>query len=235
MSTRKFVSSTALILFMTAFAIMPSAAGVQIRVFAASSLSEAYTALGKSYETKHPGVKIVYSFLGSPTLATQIKSGAPADIFVSASPEDMKGIAAGRNYMTNQIVLGVPIHSKIKTFLDLNRSVSWIQCAHEVPCGIATDAALVGEGVTSKPVSLELRVSSAVQKVNSHEVDAAFIYKTDVRANPTQLRAINPRDKSAATTQYQIAQLNKNRYVTQYFRYLTSRSTLALLHAKGFE
>lgn len=215
--------------------IQPATAAVQIRVFAASSLTNAYIEIAHKFQASHPNVKIVYSFLGSPTLATQIKSGAQVDIFVSASPNDMQGIAVGSNYLTNQIVLGIRKDSEITKISDLNSNVKWIQCAHEVPCGMATDSALASEGVMSKPVSLEPRVTSAVAKLLTNEVDAAFVYKTDVLAHSSQLRAIALRNKAKATTQYQIALLTKSYWASKYLMYLKSKSTFTLLHTRGFD
>ena len=216
--------------------ITPVAFGANsVSVFAASSLTETYTQLGKDFERAHAGIKINFSFLASSTLATQIKSGATADIFVSASPVDMKGIAPGVNYLVNRVVLAVPKNSAITKLLDLNNKVIWIQCAHEVPCGAAADAALIGEGVNTKPVSYEPKVSSAVAKIVAGEVDAAIIYKTDVLANSKKLRAIEFTNQQAASTTYQIAQLRKNHWASTFMDYLQSKKALKYLQSKGFD
>ena len=199
-----------------------------ITVFAASSLTDSFTQIGKQFEKAHKGVKVNFSFQASSTLATQIKAGAPADIFVSAEP-----FSGGTNYVTNRVVLGVNKSSNITKISDLNGNYLWIKCAHEVPCGAAADAALVGEGVTSKPVSLEPKVSSAVAKLLSGEVDAAVIYKSDVLANKS-LRAIEFKNLDAATTTYQIAQLRKNRWASTFMKYLQSKAVIKVLQSKGF-
>jgi molybdate transport system substrate-binding protein len=207
-----------------------SNAASSINVFAASSLTESFTQIGKQFEKSHAGVKILFSFQASSTLLTQIKAGAPADIFVSAEP-----FSGGSDYLVNRVVLGVPKTSTISKLTDLNNSkVTWIQCAHEVPCGSTADAALVGEGVTSKPISLEPKVTSAVAKLVAGEVDAAIIYRTDVLANK-KLRAIEFANKDAAKTTYQIAQLKKNRWAATFMNYLQSKAVLKQLQSKGFE
>ena len=58
-----------------------------VTVFAAASLKESFTALGKEFEKAHPGTKVTFSFGGSDTLAAQITGGAPADVFAAASPD----------------------------------------------------------------------------------------------------------------------------------------------------
>lgn len=200
-----------------------------ILVFAASSLTDSYTQLGKRYERLNPGVKVNFSFQSSSLLASQINQGAPADIFVSAEP-----FVGGENYLVNRVVIGVPINSKIKKATDLNNRI-WIQCSTDAPCGKAASAALVGEGIITPPASLEPRVSSVVAKLLNGEVDAAIIYRTDVLANSKRLRAIGFSNKKAAATQYQIAQMSNNRATSAFLNFLKSKSALAFLQQRGFE
>ncbi|EWM63276.1 molybdate ABC transporter [Micromonospora sp. M42] len=84
-------------------------------VFAAASLTESFTRLGKDYEAAHPGRTVRFNFGGSSGLATQITQGAPADVFAAASPATMKtvtdaGDAAGEPavLVRNQLVVAVP-------------------------------------------------------------------------------------------------------------------------------
>ena len=183
-----------------------------LTVFAASSLGQTFTILGKSFEAKHPGVKVQFSFLASSTLATQIQAGAPVDVFASASVSDMaivKTLVPDTSFFAaNRVVLATPSENKfhINKIVDLNeRGVKWIQCAYVVPCGVAANAALASDGrVTSKPVSLEPKVSSVVAKLVSGEVDAAIIYHTDFIANRSVLKEIRFKDTAASTTQYPI-------------------------------
>ena len=58
-------------------------------VFAAASLTEAFTRIGADFEATHPGTTVMFSFGSSATLAAQIVEGAPADVFAAASPETM--------------------------------------------------------------------------------------------------------------------------------------------------
>ena len=217
-------------LLFSLISIQTSFASNSVTVFAASSLTDAYTQLGKKFESIHPGIKIKFSFQASSTLLAQIKSGASADIFVSAEP-----FQNGSDYLVNRVVLGVPRNSSINKISDLNSKLIWIQCVHEVPCGQAADAALIGEGVKTSPASLEPKVSSAVAKLLAGEVDAAIIYRTDVMANSKKLRAIEFANKEAATTTYQIAKLKKGTWTNTFFEFLNSRSTMKFLQSKGFE
>src|SRR5688500_15315329 len=53
-------------------------------VFAATSLREAFAAIGRDFERKHAGVRLRFNFAGTQELKTQIQHGAPADVFASA-------------------------------------------------------------------------------------------------------------------------------------------------------
>ena len=65
---------------------------VKLVVFAAASLTESLTAIQKTYEAAHPGVKLIYSFGSSGDLMKQIKQGAECDLFISAGQKQMNQI-----------------------------------------------------------------------------------------------------------------------------------------------
>ena len=236
---RKLIVILSLSIFIFASLLTPTAsARNQVTVFAASSLTESFTQLAKRFERVNPGVKIVFSFQASSTLATQIKAGAPADIFVSASPADMDGIAKGRDYLVNRVVLAVPKDSKISKVSELSSAsekLPWIQCAPEVPCGVAANQALKAEEVDAKPASLEPKAASVLAKLLSGDVDAAIVYRSDVVAHSDKLKAIEFKDRKAASTTYKIAQLRKNRWASTFMSYLNSRPALKYLKSRGFE
>ncbi len=246
---RRLKTCTALILLLALgqleFQPQATAQGpVTITVFAASSLADSYTKLAQSFMKSHKNWRILFSFSASSTLAVQLNAGAPADIFVSASPVDMvlanPRVRAPIDYLSNRVVLAFKIGGTITSFSDLNKvGVKWIQCAHEVPCGMAADAALMAQsGVKSRPVSYEPKASSALTKLISGEVDAAIIFHTDVVANSKTLREIPFNDKKAASTQYQIGLVTKSKHaaVSQIFiDYLLSKSAMQLMSNHGFE
>ncbi len=65
-----------------------------LTVFAASSLLDAFTDLGKAYEAAHPGVTVAFNFDGSASLRAQFEQGAVADVFASANQKEMDTVAA---------------------------------------------------------------------------------------------------------------------------------------------
>lgn len=226
--------------------VAASAAPVKtVTVLAASSLQSQYSALAKKFMTAHPGIKINIAFGSSTTLANQIAAGAQVDIFVSADRANMatvlREIPEPVDYLVNQVVLAVPTSSPISKISDLNGSISWIQCAHTVPCGIAADKAVESESsVNTSPVSLEPSASSVLAKLLAGAVDAAIVYRTDVIANETKLRAINFKDANAASTTYQIgisksAISKRNREANIFLSSMKSKYVLNSLAQAGFQ
>src|SRR3954451_16623632 len=65
-----------------------------LNVFAAGSLTEAVTALGKQFEAAQHGVKVDFNFGASSALAEQINQGAPSDVFASASTKNMDAVVS---------------------------------------------------------------------------------------------------------------------------------------------
>src|SRR5262245_48454947 len=75
----------------------PTAEPSTLTVFAAASLTDAFTEIGKNFEAANPGVTVVFNFAGSNQLAEQIGQGAPVDVFASANKTQMENaIKSGR-------------------------------------------------------------------------------------------------------------------------------------------
>jgi molybdate transport system substrate-binding protein len=78
----------------TASAQAPKKLAGQLRVFAAASLAEAFTALGAAFEAKNPEVKVELSFGSSTAHERQIEAGAACDLYVSAAQANVDRLAA---------------------------------------------------------------------------------------------------------------------------------------------
>jgi molybdate transport system substrate-binding protein len=160
-----------------------------LTVFAAASLTESFTALGKEFEAQHSGVTVRFSFAGSSGLVQQLTNGAKADVFASADQATMDkavqgGVIDGQPtvFATNKLAIAVaPGNPKgIKSFADLNKAgLSVVACAPQVPCGSATKKVETATGVTLKPKSEEQDVKQVLNKVASGDADAGLVYVTD--------------------------------------------------------
>src|SRR5688500_14621456 len=67
-----------------------------LTVFAAASLTDAFTALQPAFERASPGITVRMSYGASSLLRAQIEQGAPADLFASADAAQMQALAEKR-------------------------------------------------------------------------------------------------------------------------------------------
>jgi len=61
----------------------------ELIVSAAASLTNAFTEVGKEFEIRNPGIKVICNFAASGPLLQQIDQGAPVDVFASADQKTM--------------------------------------------------------------------------------------------------------------------------------------------------
>ncbi|MFD9466527.1 molybdate ABC transporter substrate-binding protein [Streptomyces sp. NPDC060027] len=195
----------------------PNGLSGTVTVFAAASLKESFTTLGKEFEEKHPGTEVNFSFGGSDSLAASITGGAPADVFAAASSKTMAIVTAAGNvssppatFVRNQLEIatlpGNP--DKISSLKDLTKSgLKVVLCDKEVPCGAAAQKALKAGKLTLKPVSYEQDVKGALTKVELKEADAAVVYKTDVHAAGDKVEGVEFPESANAINAYPIALL----------------------------
>ncbi|MER6571105.1 molybdate ABC transporter substrate-binding protein [Streptomyces sp. NPDC001093] len=188
-----------------------------ITVFAAASLKESFTTLGKEFEQQHPGTKVSFNFGGSDTLAASITGGAPADVFAAASPKTMaivtvKKDAAGTpaTFVRNQLEIatlpGNP--DKVSSLKDLTKSgLKVVLCDKTVPCGAAAQKALDAGSIKLTPVSYEQDVKSALNKVELKEADAAVVYRTDVKSAGGKVEGVEFPESAKAINAYPIVLL----------------------------
>lgn len=193
----------------------------EVTVFAAASLTESFREVGAAFERAHPGVTVRFSFAGSSALARQVVRGAPADVFASANPQQMRravraGETAGepRTFAHNRLQIAVPpdnpghvrgLAAFAKSRLDL------ALCAEQVPCGAAARKALRVTGVRPKPDTLEQDVKAVLTKVRLGEVDAGLVYRTDVAAADGAVKGIDFPASAKAINDYEIAGLRSAR------------------------
>ncbi|MFE4515524.1 molybdate ABC transporter substrate-binding protein [Kitasatospora sp. NPDC056783] len=226
---------------------VPKASGT-LTVFAAASLKETFTDLGRKFEAANPGTKVTFNFGGSSSLATSINSGAPADVFAAASPATMKTVtdAGGvsgqpttfvRNTLSIAVPKGNPKH--IAGLKDLTASgVKVALCAKEVPCGAAAQTALKAAGLDLTPVTLEQDVKGALTKVELGEVDASLVYKTDVRADAAKIDGVDFPEADKAVNDYPIAALAKapnKDGAAAFLAYVQSPEAKQVLTTAGFQ
>ncbi len=228
-----------------------------LTVYAAASLTEAFTELGQAFEIAHPGVTVAFNFSGSQNLRTQIEQGAPADVFASANMKEMETLieqntiepGTPRVFLANRLIVILPKDNPagIRTLEELGKpGLKLVLAAEEVPAGryarqvLENLNALYGAGyrdrVLANVVSNEDNIRQAVTKVQLGEADVSIVYVSDVVAVPELQRIEIPADVNVIA-EYPIAPLARsaNRDLADEFvDYVLSADGQATLKKWGF-
>ncbi len=219
-----------------------------VTVFAAASLTESFTKLGREFESAHAGTNVTFNFAGSSALATQITQGAPADLFAAASPATMKTVVDAGDadgtptvFVKNTLVSAVPKGNPkgVTRLAQLSGpDLKVALCAEQVPCGASAKKALDAAGVQVTPVTLEQDVKAALQKVKLGEVDAALVYRTDAKAASAEVDGVEFPESAQAVNDYPIVVVRNapNKAAAQAFlAFVTSERGRAVLGEAGFQ
>jgi molybdate transport system substrate-binding protein len=166
----------------------------EVTVFAAASLTDSLKEIARDYE-RQSGDKVIFNFGASSILARQIEEGAPADIFFSADETKMndleqKGLIlknARRSLLSNALAIVVaaengPAISHPKDLVTDKVKKIALADPGAVPAGIYAKEYLEGQklwsAVAPKIIPTE-NVRAALAAVESGDVDAGIVYKTD--------------------------------------------------------
>jgi molybdate transport system substrate-binding protein len=222
-------------------------AGGTITVFAAASLTESFTQLGKQFEAAHPGDTVKFSFGPSSGLAEQITSGAPADVFASASPANMQqvistgDVSSPQNFAKNVMEVATPPDNpaNVSSVNDLaNKSVKVALCQPQVPCGVVAAEVFKNAAIAVKPVTLQPDVKSVLTQVETGNVDAGMVYVTDVQAAGSKVKGVTIPASDNASTLYPIATISSSKHKSEaqaFMNYVLSPAGQQVLTAAGFE
>jgi molybdate transport system substrate-binding protein len=184
----------------------------EIKVFAAASLTAAFTELGAQFTAADGGTRVSFNFAGSQALATQIQQGAPADVFASADVPNMDKVrdlvGDPQVFAGNllQIVVEKGNPKGVKGLDDLAGSdLKVVLAAEEVPAGKYAKQILDRAGVSVRPVSREDNVKAVVTKVSLGEADAGIVYVTDVTAGGDKVEGVDIPEEQNVVATYPIA------------------------------
>ncbi len=221
--------------------------GATLSVFAAASLTDAMQDAAHTFERSHPDVHVRIVTGGSQVLRSQIEAGAPADLFVPASPTHAELIAerleTPHPLACNAPVIVVPPRSNVRALADLAHVDRLVVGTPEVPIGAYTERILsraspeVAAGVRARIASRELDVRQVLSKVLLGEADAAIVYRTDAIAAGERVRLVPFDPALLVVARYPIAVVRESAHLDlarSFARWLRSDEGLAVLRARGF-
>ncbi len=198
-----------LMLAVSALAVITAAAcasdrpddAVTLRVFAASSLTDALTEAAEAFEAENGSVTVETHFAGSSRLRAQLEEGAEADVFISA---DRRHVDEITHLLTESSITAVATNEMVVALADSTQTVQSLEDLAEpgvrivialpdVPAGryaraLVADMARLESfsadydmAVLDNVVSQEINVRAVVAKVQLGEADAGFVYHSDLR------------------------------------------------------
>jgi molybdate transport system substrate-binding protein len=223
-----------------------------IYVCAAASLTDALKEIAVTYD-RESGDTLVFNFAASSVLARQIEEGAPADLIISADEAKLdvlekKGLllpGTRKSILSNTLVVIVPPDSllEIKSAEDLVApAIKRIALGEpsSVPAGIYAKAYLQKLGLwdqlAGRVVPTE-SVRAALAAVESGNVEAGIVYKTDAMISKQVKVAFEVPESEGPPISYPLAVIKDSRAPDAAKRlasYLASKPAGVVFQRYGF-
>ena len=172
------------------------ASAQELTLSVAISMKEAVEEIGRGFTAGRPGVTLRYNLGSSGELQKQIEAGAPVDLFISAAQRQMDELekaglivsASRRVFARNVLTVIKPADSRVdisKATDLLDGRVKRIAIGNPktVPVGQYSEESLRTLGLWERlrpKLVFEENVRQALDYVARGEVEAGFVYTTDV-------------------------------------------------------
>ncbi|MFC3886223.1 molybdate ABC transporter substrate-binding protein [Bacillus songklensis] len=225
---------------------------VELIVSAAASLQDALNEIKIGFEKENPHIKIVYNYGASGALQQQISQGAPVDLFFSAAEDEFDQLVQegliekgkGTDLVGNELVLVVPKDSdkRIESFEDITqaRKLS-IGTPETVPAGKYAKETLehlnVWKDVEEKIVYAK-DVRQVLTYVETRNVDAGIVYKTDAMISSKVKMVATAEDKKHTPIIYPLGVIKNSKHPEEaqaFYEYLQTQGSLDALEKHGFK
>jgi len=221
--------------------------GSDLTVLAASSLTESFDELEKSFEAEHD-VDVKISYDSSSVLAEQVIQGAPADVLATADEQTMQQVVDAdltekdpQTFAQNILAIVTPPDNPagITSMRDFESDdVTFAVCVPEAPCGDAAKELMKLDGIDAEPATEEQNVKSVLTKVTLGEVDAGLVYVTDAQAAGDDVKTFDAKNASKVVNPYPIAVTNDasdSELAREWVDLVLSKHGQQVLGSYGFE
>lgn len=221
-----------------------------ITVSAASSLSDPFVLIAKSFRKINPKTKIRFNFGSSSSLVAQIQAGAPSDVIASADLESIEKLVKSgavsrvdypqvfaHNQMAIAVKLGNPL--KINSISDFPRANYIALCTINAPCGIYA-AQVLGKAlvvINESKITRAVDARATLNAVAFGDADAAIVYLTDVLSAKKYVDRVEIGSSQNVKTAYALGAIrsSKNQDLAEAFiSYVLSSDGQAVLKSFGF-
>ncbi|QFQ80593.1 molybdate ABC transporter substrate-binding protein [Vibrio harveyi] len=229
-------------------------AATELKVYAASSMTNAVNDIAQQFETKYD-VTVTPVYGGSSSIARQILNGAPADIFISANTKWMDYLVKSKavkndsvtNLVRNSLVLIAPKASTSEPF-DFSDANAWSQALEgnrlalgnpvSVPAGMYAKESLTNLGVWKKlerQIAPAKNVRLALALVERGEAPLGVVYKTDALLTDKVKVVGEFANDTHADIIYPAAIVKDSTQSEQFFEYLKSDDAKKVFAQYGFQ
>lgn len=222
----------------------------EILVSVAASMTEVFIDIKDKFEKSHPNYSVKLNFASSGALQQQIEQGAPIDVFISAGKQQIERLKAknlvqeSQVIATNTLVIIISKNSKkvISNFEEVAQA-GFERIAlgntETVPAGSYAKEALVNTNqweVILPQVVYAKDVRQVVAYVESGNVDAGIVYKTDVlKAENIKVIAIPKQYYSQILYSAAVIHSSKQTDISQKFvQFLMTKDAQSALADHGF-
>ena len=224
----------------------PAESRSELIVFAAASLTTTFAEIELAFEEVNPNVDVLMNFGPSSGLVSALRDGAPVDVIATANTITMQSAVVENlvwepvTFAGNSLTIAVPDDNPagIDTMADLAQSgVLVAMCQPQVPCGIAAAQAIATSGFKIEAATLELDVRGVLSKVILDEVDAGFVYATDVVSAGSRVREVSLPVGAAQVVAYPIATVQgatSPEMAQTFLEFVSSSVARDLLRTAGF-
>ncbi|WP_404819607.1 molybdate ABC transporter substrate-binding protein [Vibrio nigripulchritudo] len=229
------------------------AVSAEVRILAASSMTNVINELAKNYE-EQTGLSIKPVFSSSSSLARQIVQGAPADLYLSANTKwadyvmNKLELAKDRksDFAENRLVLVSPANSNIET-AELDSKDWWqsvlkseriaIGNPNAVPAGIYAKEALQSLNVwdeVKNRLAQTNNVRVALALAERGEVPLAIVYQTDALQSDAVTKLMAFHSQLHRNITYPLVNVSDSNDARLFQSYLLSDEGKAILTKYGF-
>lgn len=228
--------------------------GNGLTIFAAASLVDVAVPIREAWADREPRIPLTLSFAGSDVLASQIREGAPADVFLAADMDHPQtlleaghGTGSVASFAGNGLAIVAAQDAPIRIAADLGTTgIRIVAAAEGVPisgyasellgnlAAMAPDPEAFLAGVAANVVSREDSVRTALAKVELGEGDAAIVYASDALATESVRRIELPPGADVDVT-YGALQLSAHPVAGEFIEWLRGDEVRTILGKAGFE
>jgi molybdate transport system substrate-binding protein len=215
-----------------------------LTVLGASSLTDAFPAIGDAFTQQHPDIEFQWSFAGSSELVAQVDAGSPADVLALAGTSSLDALKAKTSepvtFAHNKLTIIVPTGNPgdVHGIEDLaNPDVKVALAGPDVPAGYYAAEAFKNAGIKVDPVSEEVDVKSVVTRVSLGGADAGVVYVTDAMAAQSGIEEVPIPDKVNVIATYPAVVINDSEHADaakEFVDFLTSDKAQQILSDYGF-